>query len=516
LSREAAIRYSGRSNHRKECRIVRLRQFLTVCLLLLPCGAWADDVTPEQAQALQQQLQEWLSGLLGPSVKMPKLPWQITGEGDHYLISWPIRGLDQPTGDTAATATVRPLDANRWSIDRVGLPPAAAFTVTLPSTGDKPISGPMKFSYSIDRQDTHGTIDVTQATPSTLHSELDGLVLTSDMGTQHQEQHFGRYAIDIGLAPTQDGRLDLSMNGGLDDWKSASQVNGGSAIAVAVQKLRAVGKVDGIRRERVGELLTAIGDFIGALPNDAMENHDTKHLSAAAREQLRLIVLALGDMMSGLSLEETVDGLKVEMTGLGAIEMKHFKIGFGGDAPDGKLHLWLDVGAAGLQSPSLPPKIAALLPHHIEIKPSLSGIMTSDLQKLALDATEADAKDNRLVPDLGAILLHGEATLGLETLSFDLGPAEVEGTGHVTMSSPNTWRGEAHLTATGLDDLVTQARTDPALQQALPVLIMARGLAKQDGDRLVWDVVSEGPKVTVNGMDLSALGGTDKSKGKPR
>ena len=70
------------------------------------------------------------------------------------------------------------------------------------------------------------------------------------------------------------------------------------------------------------------------------------------------------------------------------------------------------------------------------------------------------------------------------------------------------------LSATGLDELTTQARTNPDLQQALPVLVMLRGLAKPDGDRLMWDIASDGPTVTVNGIDLSQLGG-DKSKGKP-
>ena len=59
----------------------------------------------------------------------------------------------------------------------------------------------------------------------------------------------------------------------------------------------------------------------------------------------------------------------------------------------------------------------------------------------------------------------------------------------------------------GFDELTAQARTNPDLQQALPVLIMLRGLAKPDGERLVWDIVSDGPTVTVNGIDLSQLGG---------
>ena len=104
----------------------------------------------------------------------------------------------------------------------------------------------------------------------------------------------------------------------------------------------------------------------------------------------------------------------------------------------------------------------------------------------------------------------------METLAFDLGPAAVIGTGQVTMLSPSTWQGKALVTATGFDELTTQARTNPDLQQALPVLIMMRGVAKPDGKKLVWDIVSDGPKITVNGLDLSQLGGAgEKPKDRP-
>ena len=179
------------------------------------------------------------------------------------------------------------------------------------------------------------------------------------------------------------------------------------------------------------------------------------------------------------------------------------------------MHAWVELGVDELASPSLPPKVATYLPHHVEFKPSLSGIPTADLHKLAMDATEAGADSSTLAPDIAAIVSHSGAELGMEALAFDLGPAKVAGTGRVTITSPGTWHGEAHLTATGFDELATQARANPDLQQALPALIMLRGLAKPDGERLVWDIVSDGPSVKVNGLDLSQLGGGDKPKGKP-
>jgi hypothetical protein len=493
---------------------VRLPRLTALCLLLLlPCGARADDFGPAQAQALQQQLKDWLAGLLGPTIKLQELPWRITGEHDHYQLTWPIPSGDKPSGDAAATASLRPLDGGRWSIDDVKAPPEASFTISLPENGNMATGGPMKVAFSIGSQDTHAVIDPGLATASTLHLDLGNFALTTDSATEHQEQHVDRYLVETSLKPAQDGRLDLAMDATMRGWKTGSQVAGGAVVAIAAQTMHALGRVDGVSRERTASLFSAAGALLRALPGDVMEKGSNTELSDAARGELHHMIEALRDMLTAVKLEETIDGVQVEVAGMGGVAIKHLLVGFGGEAPEGKLHAWFDLGLDELDTPSLPPKLAAYLPRHLEVKPSLSGVQTSDLAQLALDATDEGAAHDRVATDIAAMLSHGGAELGVETLSFDLGPAKVEGAGHIVMLSPVMWRGEAHLSATGLDDLATQARSNPDLQQALPVLIMLRGLAKPDGDRLVWDIVSNGPSVTVNGIDVSKLGG-DKSKKK--
>jgi hypothetical protein len=495
---------------------VRLSCLAALCLLfLLSRAAWADDIGPDQAQALQQQLKDWFAGLLGPTVKPPELGLRVTGEHDHYVVTWPIPGLAATAGQAAATANLRPLDGRRWSVDEMKMPPTGTFTMTVPQTGEAGKSTPVEVQFSVGHQDTQGVIDPGLTTASKLHTEMDDLVVASDSAKQHQEQRLDRYLADTVLSPGQNGRLDFSMDATGGGWKSATQVNGGTAMAVGIQTMRAVSQVNGVNRDRFAALLAATSSLIGALPPDIATKGEKLDLSAPARAQLRLMVEALQDMLSSVSLEETIDGLQVEIAGMGGLSIKHLLLGFGGEAPGERLHAWIELGLDELASPSLPPKIATYLPHHVELKPTLSGIPTADLYKLALDATEADADSSTLAPDIAAIFSHGGAELGIEALAFDLGPAKVDGTGRVTITSPGAWHGEAHLAATGFDELATQARANPDLQQALPALIMLRGLAKPDGERLVWDIVSDGPSVKVNGLDLSQLGGGDKPKGKP-
>lgn len=496
---------------------MRLPHHVALCsLLLLPCAAHADDIGPAQAQALQKQLKDWLAGMLGPTVTLPDMPWRITGERDHYKVTWPIPGVDAPSDKLTVTASVRSLDGGRWSIDNVQAPSTADFTVTVPDTaGDLAKAGPMKIAFSLGKQDTHAEIDPALASPSSLHVDIDNVAASTDNATQHQEQHVDRYFGEASLTPASNGRLDLTMDGTMDGWKTASTVNGGEAMAIAAKSVRAKGRIEGVRRDHVAALIAASGALFGALPADIIQQGSKADLPQPAKAQLRLVIEALQDMLTSVSLEESIDGLQVEVAGIGGMSMDRLLVGFGGEAPEGKLHVWCDVGLDGLNTATLPAELASYLPHHFAVRPSLSGVQTSDLVKLANDATDDKAGD-RVSRDIAALFSHGGAVLGVDALSFDLGPAKVEGIGHVTMLSPATWHGEAHLTATGLDALTAQARTNPDLQQALPILIMLRGLAKPDGDRLVWDVVSDGPSVTVNGLDLSQLAGSDdKPKKKP-
>lgn len=480
---------------------------LALCAALLtPSIAAADTIGPEQAQQLQQQLKDWLTGLVGPSVKLPDLPLEVTGEQDHYKLAWHVPGFDSPDGDVAATILLRPMDGGLWSINSWKVPNSGSFSMTLPKTDDPAMAGPMKLSFTLGKQASHGVIDPALATASTFHAEFSSLDMKSENPKQQGEQHIDHYVADASLKPAGGGRLDLTSDGTMEGWKSATEINGQTPVAFGAKTVHAVGHVNGIDRAHVADLLTATRALIGATPDKAAKTE----LPPAARAQIRLMLAAVQNMLTSVSMEESLDGVQVEVAGVGGGTIKHVKLGFGGEAPDGMLHAWLDFGLEGLDSPTIPPSIAAYLPHHFEIKPSFSGVQTADLQKLAQDATEDDKGKSSYGPDLAAIFSHGGANVNLETLSFDLGPAKIEGTGRFTALSPDKWHGQAHLTAAGFDELTTQAHDNPDLQQALPVLIMLRGLAKPDGDHLVWDIVSDGPKLTVNGMDMSALTGGGK------
>ncbi len=215
-------------------------------------------------------------------------------------------------------------------------------------------------------------------------------------------------------------------------------------------------QVNGVNRDRVASLLAATGGIIGALPPGFGKQDGNTDLPPAVRAQLRLAVESLQDMLSSVQLEETLDGVRVEMAGVGDMSAKRIMMGMGGDSIDGRLRAWIELALDELASPSLPPNIAAYLPHHLEIKPSLSGVLATDLHNLALDATESGASEpgaanDRLAADLAAMFSHGGIKLGLETLSFDLGAAKVEGTrgDHRELAGRMAWQGASGSGRTG-------------------------------------------------------------------
>ena len=88
-------------------------------------------------------------------------------------------------------------------------------------------------------------------------------------------------------------------------------------------------------------------------------------------------------------------------------------------------------------------------------------------------------------------------------------PLLVEGTARIRALPDGTAGYDTHLTAHGLDAMLALVQADPKAQQIMPMLYMAKGMAKPEGDGVVWDIAFADGVVTVNGtpMGQPARGG---------
>jgi hypothetical protein len=473
---------------------------LAFCLaLLLPVGAVAQSIDQDGALTLQQNLQSWFANLLGPNLGATAERLRVTAQDDHFNVILPFADT---AGDNQVSADIRPLDGGRWSVDALHLPTASRFTLQVPEPGGPPGDKvTTEFAASIGTQASHAVLDPAFATASRLDVDLGNLGLVTDSARQHQEQHVDRYVVQATLEP-RDGRLDLVEAGTITGWRTASRVGDKAAVAFGADRIQAHGRIDGIDRDHAAAMLTAVSGLVANLPPAAAAQHGGAALSAPARAALRVLIESLRGIVTGVQGEETIDGLHVAVAGQGEALVRHLRFGIDSAAPDGMLHASLDIALDGLAVQDQPPQVAALVPHHLELRPSVAGLSLAGLTALALEATDQDADPARLQADAMTLLTGGGVTAGLDTLDLDVGPAELHGRGHVVMTGPGEYKAEAHVTATGLDDLMKQAGGNPNLQQVLPFLAMARGFARPEGNHLAWDIVAGPSGLTVNGVKL--------------
>ena len=315
---------------------MRLLHFAALCLLLLPCGARADDHRSGPgagAAAATEGLARRTARTRGQAAG--------TAVADHRRAR-PLRHhLADPWPRPARPATwppppmLRPLDGGRWSIDALKLPPSGSFTMTIPMPATTARAAPMETAIH-HRQAGHAWRDRSRRSPraSTLHSEFGDLVVSSNSAKQRQEQRFDRYVADTTLTPAQNGRLDLTMAATLGGWKSASRDQRRHADGDRHPD-HARGRPDQRREPRARR--RPAGRDRRPVRRAAPRHRDAGRTSPIcpppARAQLRLLVDSLQDMLTAVSVEESVDGLQVEIAGMGGLSMKHFLLASAASRP---------------------------------------------------------------------------------------------------------------------------------------------------------------------------------------
>jgi hypothetical protein len=482
-----------------------LRARLALCLALLwpsalwPAAAVAQPIDAAGAETLRHDLQSWFDGMLGPNLGAAEERLRVSPEGDHYRIALPFADA---AGENAITADARPLPDGRWSVDPLRLPAATRFTLHMPEPGAPPGPAvPTQFDMRIGDQHAHALVDPALAAPSQLSVELASVDLETDSAHRHQLQHLDRYTMQATLQPDR-GRLDLLENSTIAGWRSAAREGEKPAVGFGADRILANLRVDGIDRGHAAALTSALSGLIATLPPAAAAQHEDMALSAPTRAALRALIESLRDIVTDVQGDESIDGVHVAVAGVGEFTVRHVSLGMAGAAPDGMLHATMNIGLDGLMAHDAPPSAMGLMPHHLTLQPSVSGVSLQALTTLALAATDQNASRAQLQADTAALWAQGGVTVGLDAIDMDVGPAALHGHGSVQMTGPGDYTAHARITATGVDDLLQQAAGNPDLQRVFPLIAMVRGFARPEGDHLVWDVVASPAGLTVNGVPI--------------
>ncbi|HUZ62420.1 MAG TPA: hypothetical protein VMU82_01770 [Acetobacteraceae bacterium] len=477
--------------------------------------------SPAGAAALADGLRGWMAGIAGPGASIPKDIVQVEARHGFYRVSIPLPAQGVPTQGAPAKdagtgapqpallrADARPIDAGRWRIDRIRFPRALSRTMTLPANGGTAVPRKVSFRMKIAQQSLHGVYDPAGASPSRLAGSIRGFDMRLSGPGMGEHAHEDRIRLHVLLLPAPHGRFNLVSRSTATGYASIGHGPTGQTFNMSIRQVRTSAEMDNLSADRLRALVQAFGGLKGPMMQHMAQGtqaklQPTKTEAAAARA----VVATATDLMSGLRVHDTLEGVRVDAP-QGGLRADRIVLGIVGEAPGPILTLRLDIGLDGLRLPTLPPDIIAMLPQHIAISPVVTGVNAQAVTAILLNATTPGVNRQALMMQAMALLGQGGIEAGVQRLSVVLGPTRIVGHGVVRLIGGGKIAGTARIIATGFDALVQQVKQDPKAAKALPGLLLVRGLAKADGKRLVW-LVSRHPdgKLLVNGVDMSAMAG---------
>lgn len=517
---------------------------------LAPNPAAAQSATIDPAQ-MQSQLRTWFSTILAPAVTLPEPPLTVTREGDTYLLTLPASLWSGAAGEDIA-AELRPIDGGAWTIEKLRMPLKGQFSATMPNPSGPPEAFDAR--YQIGEQSVRGVIDPGMRRRSSVNADMRDMVLDIRSGAQKQLQRLERYGFQASVIPGADGRFDVTQDATMNGWETSAEVGPGTTTEMGMRRGRVAMRLEGVRSDRLGSAFAVVKDLIaialnptsgavaptGGAPSGGTPPAGTPlagtpgkadagggDIPEAARLKLRELIEAFRGLADRMEAEETLDDLIVTIPVVGKLGLSQFAFGMGAEVPDGRLRAWTELSMSGLQSDMIPPAMRDYVPSRVAMRPVISGVPTDRIFSLMLRATESNPDMDALLAEATTLLSSADTVIGVESMAIDLDPVKLSGTGRLRLfkdaaagakgqAAPELAGIEARLTATGLDALMAEANKKPELRQALPFIAMARGMGRQEGDKLVWDLAITESQALVNGVDLFATPPPPEPKPQPR
>ena len=234
---------------------------------------------------------------------------------------------------------------------------------------------------------------------------------------------------------------------------------------------------------------------------------------AELKDKLRGAI-PLWDNISGTS---TINGLSINtMMGQFGIDRADISVDMNGVVADGKLREALTVTGLKLPGGIVPPFALNLVPQNFTIDFNVSDFDLAAPAQLIIDNFDL-TQDPPLKPEMQPQLM--AALMPKMAVTLGLGPSEIvasayhlKAEGSMTAGPMSMPSGGASVQLKGIDEIMAAIQSAPpemGMGQIAPVIIVAKGMAKQADDGfLSWQIESTPQgSVTVNGTDISKLGG---------
>ncbi|MBH0237938.1 hypothetical protein [Methylobrevis albus] len=310
-----------------------------------------------------------------------------------------------------------------------------------------------------------------------------------------------------------EGGFDSKAELGVASYRQTMMTNGSPAYTLSLAPLR-------YDFEAIGMVLRPI-DFlpiIAALSAEATDG--TAEEAVSLKAELPTMLPGFRQITSVFTGENIVVELPA---GRATAESIRLGLDFPGAIPDARVAISMGSDGVALPAGVLPAWTTPLLPTGFDAELALEDLDLDAPARLLID--RADFNSDQPLDDgdfeaAGRVILpDGALSIVLEpsTVTGPLYTAAVEGrftVSHdsmkprreVKVEAPPVVEGSATIALTNLDGIIAElqkAGDVPEVQQAIPALIFAKGLARNEGGRSVWEVdVAANGSVSVNGQML--------------
>jgi hypothetical protein len=452
-----------------------------------------DSLQPDSLRP--ESLRSDLSQMLG-AVTSTDQGAQVTESGNEVHIHLPLKGFLAPAG-ASLEAVAHPAADGLWDVTAMTVPPAGGLGTSIDQV----------VSYALGRQSMHGTFDPRHMTPSTFAADLGAIALQSSAGGKNTEQTIGHLTLNASMSPAADGRLDLLARTMATDRHTVTREPGHPAADTKVRRLEGTIAVDGLDSAQAIRLMAAArgstrtGNSAGNSAGKSAGKSANPRLDPALAERLRTRAMldATTGLLTRIQADETIHGLTFDLGGGNTGSLDRMRLQVKGRAEGPLLNAGVDVAMDELSMTSLSGDSAALVPRHLTARSVLAGVPIVKLMALLQAALMPNANMDALQTQAAALLNTQGARAEIESLDFDSGPLHVRGSARFVPRRNGQIGADIHLAATGADALMSEAMSKPGLRRILPMVFLAKGMGRVQGDSVVWDISIGGGTMTVNG-----------------
>lgn len=434
----------------------------------------------------------------------------VTPQGETYEVKIDPTDLMAGLKAQGASASVLPvtlmlvdLGDGKWTVSQDG-----PFAIALQ------MPGLISFDLKAANQSWSGVYDERLKAFESSKGETIGLTMSEHVTQPDQPEMNVAYSIDKITQESRStagagGGIDSAMTFGISGLKETFTVPGSpqmpvpTDITIQVESYVTDAKVTAMRS---AELLDLWAWFVAHPDKTAVEaNFD------AMKDKLR-------DALP-LFASVTSEGTMTNLTGttpFGALsaDSADITIEMNGVTADGRLRERIALAGLKLPTEVMPIWVPSLLPDAMTFDFTLDSFDLAAPAQILLDTMKPGEKPS---PEINAQLMQAfmpdglvHLTVASTGISSDMYTLSVDSDLKAGPALPMPV-GTAVIKATGLDAVMTALQSAPpeVSQQAIPGMMMARGLAKNDGpDSYSWEVeMAEGGMISVNGMDMTAMGG---------